>query len=328
MVEILTNLKKTLFLQFFLKKILKNALSMKKITILFLVLSSLQSFAQSELAGVRYSFLGGNNDALNINRSQAWFTIPTKLKNNNFLLHKISYQQLNFSFPETNIIDVDGLDKFHEFKYGVTYIKPLKNQWLFTVNAQPTISSNLTSSLSFDDFNFTGAIGVTKKFKSQKDNLSFGLSYSNRLGIPAPLPYFLYHRTINQKFNYAIGFPVSKFNYNVSPKTQLNVLFSLDGYYGNISSPLKLANGKDEFSYDGKNYSIKDINKMSISMNTMALGISHKLHNNWHLNLKSGYIVSNQVSLRDGSEELLSYDLSNNFYVSVGIVLKRNNKKK
>ncbi|MBL4746449.1 MAG: hypothetical protein JKY08_08775 [Flavobacteriaceae bacterium] len=301
---------------------------MKKIAIIFLVLSSLQSFAQSELAGVSYSFLGGNKDALDINRSQAWLTIPTKLKNNNFLLHKISYQQLNFSFPDTNIFKVDGLEKFHEFKYGITYIKPLKNQWLFTVNAQPTIASNLRSSLSFDDFNFTGAIGATKKFKSQKSSLTFGLSYSNRLGKPAPLPYFLYIKTINTKFDYAIGFPISKFNYNLSAKTHVHLQFALDGYYGNISSPLKLKNGSEEFSYEGKTYLIKDINKMSISMNTMALGISHKIHNNWYLNLKTGYIASNKVSLRDKSEELFSYDLNNNFYASIGIVLKRNKQKK
>jgi len=300
---------------------------MKKIILLFLVLIGFQSIAQSELAGVRYGFLGGNNNELDINRSQAWFTIPTKLKNNNFLLHRISYQQLNFSFSDSNIFETEGLEKFHEFKYGLTYIKPLKNQWIFTVNAQPTISSNLRRSLSFDDFNFTGAIGATKRFKSQKSSLSFGLSYSNRLGIPAPLPYFLYLRTINKKFNYSIGFPVSRFNYNVFPKTQLNLQFALDGYYGNISSPLKLINGNEEFTYNGKNYPIKDINKMSISMNTMALGISHKLHNNWYLNVKSGYIVSNQVSLRDHNDELFSYDFSNKFYASIGIVLKRNKQK-
>ncbi|PCI01963.1 MAG: hypothetical protein COB81_06385 [Flavobacteriaceae bacterium] len=301
---------------------------MKKIVLLFLVLSGLHSFAQSELAGVSYSFLGGNKDVLDINSTQAWFTIPTKLKNNNFLLHKISYKQLNFSFPGTSFFVVDDLEKFHEFKYGITYIKPLKNSWLLSVNAQPTISSNLKSTLSMDDFNFTGAVGLTKRFKSQKSSLSFGLSYSNRLGIPAPLPYFLYHRTINQNFNYAIGFPVSKFNYNISPKTEVNIQFALDGYYGNISSPLKLSNGKDKFNYKDKEYLIKNINKMSISMNTMALGISHKIHDNWYLNLKTGYIVSNNVSLRNQNEELFSYDLGNKIYASIGIVLKRNKRKK
>jgi len=299
---------------------------MKKIVVLFLILSSSISIAQSELAGISYSFLGGNNKELDINRSQVWLTLATKLKNNNYLLHRISYQQLNFSFSDKNFFEMEDLDKFHEIKYGLTYIRPLNKQWLFTMNAQPTVASNLKSSISIDDFNFTGAIGVVKNFTGHNSRLSFGLSYSSRLGIPAPLPYFLYQKTVNDKWNYAIGFPVTKFNYNITSKTQMQLLFMLDGYYGNISSPLKMTNGEENFKFKNKTFQVKDINKMSISMNTFALGVTHKLHKNWHLSLKSGYIISNKVGLRNKSEELFSYDLSNKMYASIGIVLKRNKK--
>ncbi len=264
-----------------------------------------------DIAGVDYTSTLGSDDDPDFARIRAWINIPTKLKGKErYIINGFRYSNAKINFNEAVGFSTQDLEEYHSLEYTLGYTYPINDKWRFTAQISPTITSNLTSSISFNDVIINGGVILIRTLESgkngKKSRLSLGLTYNQTIGIPAPIPFINYWREINNHLTYTLGFPISKVKYFFSEKrSSLETFVRLDGYYANLSNDV-LVNGE---------------NAESISLSQVIAGIGFDKYYGKRGNLffKAGYSLRNSLRLNENiSDEIFDFDLANAFYLRIG----------
>ena len=295
---------------------MKNNIQLSKNTLVLTLLTSvfiiLQSTAQvRDLAGVDYTTTLGTDDDPDFARIRVWINIPTKLKGKErYLINGFRYSNAKINFNDDNGFSTQDLEEFHSLEYTLGYTYPINDKWRFTAQVSPTITSNLTDGISFNDVIINGGVILIRTIESgkngKKSRLSVGLTYNQTIGIPAPIPFINYWREVSDRVTYTLGFPISKVKYFLNnKKSSLETFIRLDGYYANLSNDI-LVNGE---------------NAEAISLSQIITGIGFDKYYGKRGNLffKAGYSLRNSLRLNENiSDEIFDFDLSNAFYLRVG----------
>lgn len=250
-----------------------------------------------------YTTILGNGGAANFSRSRVWVALPIKLKKeSHVLVNGIRYANINLDFNTTFNFDVSPLETIHSLEYTLGYTFLMKNKdWRFTAQLSPTLSSNLESKIIFDDLLWSGGILFIKtKNEPKKSRLTLGLVYSQRAGIPAPIPFVTYFKQVNRQLNYTLGVPISKMKYFFNEKTSLEGFITFDGYYANLSNPILVNDKSAEY----------------ISMSAIITGLGFDKHYGKRFNLfvKAGYTLTNSLRLVENrTDDVFDFNMSKSF---------------
>lgn len=284
----------------------------KSFLVILLFIASVTSWSQvKDIGGTDYTFLLGEGDDPNFSRFRVWFNFPTKLNDRgHFLVNGIRYINAKINFESATSFSTVDLEEFHILEYTIGYTYPMNKKWRFTAQFSPTLSSNLTNNISFDDLVLSGGIIFIRTLEaengSKKSRLTLGLTYSQTIGIPAPIPFVTYFREINDRWSYTVGFPISKAKYFFNTKkTSLEAFARLDGYFVNLSNDIPV-NGQ---------------NAESISLSQVITGIGFDKYYGKRGNLffKIGYTLRNSLELNENiKDEVFNFNLSNAFYFRGG----------
>ena len=263
-----------------------------------LIALSLISFAQiKDIGGVDYTFIFNGDSDADFSRTRAWINFPIKLKKEGHLLVSgINYSNIHLDFNDTFDFDVNPLKTIHSLEYTLGYTFLMKNkEWRFTAQLSPTLSSNLEDKIKFDDLLWSGGVlFIRTRETPKKSRLTLGLIYSQRVGIPAPIPFATYFKEISEKLNYTIGVPISKMKYFFNKKTSLEGFITFDGYYANLSNAIM----------------VDDRMANHISMSAIITGIGFDKYYGKRLNIyvKGGYTLRNSLRLvEDRNDEVFDF---------------------
>ena len=278
--------------------------------LIFVFLTNIRSSAQvRDLGGVDYSFISGNGDDPNFSRARVWINIPIKLKKEGYyIVNGFRYANAKINFNSPVGFSTSDLEEFHALEYTLGYTYPINEKWRFTAQFNPTISSNLVNDLSFNDVILSGGIILIRTLnEKKKTRLSVGLTYSQTIGIPAPIPFINYWREVNDHLTYTLGFPISKAKYFFGDKkNSLEAFVRLDGYFANLSNDLVLPDGSNA-------------EKLSLSQVITGIGFDKYYGKRANLFVKAGYTLRNSLRLNENtSDEVFDFNLSNAFFFRAG----------
>jgi len=283
----------------------------RKIVIILLILlnsSPISAQMKKEIAGFDYISLGNNNskNSVRFDKYSIRFAMPISLKNQrNLLINKFEYAQANIYYPISDL-NFKELEQFHTISYSMGYMKKLKNNWAMMGMISPRISSNLTSSVQWNDIRLMGMFMMMKKLKPNVD-LQFGLMYSSTTGVPAPLPMFSLMWQYNEKWSFNFGFPNLKINYKVGNNTDIAANLTMVGDNYTLSEDLY----KEEKKID-------NIRIMNLGGGIM---LTQKLYKMLKFNLSSGFTFYRKFELLNEKDSVKKYDLDNDLYLKIGISL-------
>jgi len=279
------------------------------LSLTFLLLS-LNSFAQiKDIGGIDYTFISNNSSDADFNRTRLWLNFPIKLnKESHMLVSGIKYANINLNFNTNFNFDITRLETIHSLEYTLGYTFLMKNkEWRFTAQISPTLSSNFEDKLQSDDLIWSGGILFFRTRETPlKTRLTLGLIYSQRIGIPAPLPFITYFKEVNEKLNFTIGVPISKVKYFPNKKTSFEGFITLDGYYANLSN----------------NFTVNNDIAEKISMSAIITGIGFDKYYGKRLNLyfKTGYTLRNSLRLLDDTRDnVFDFDMAKSFTFRGGL---------
>jgi len=286
--------------------------------LLFFTIAYASVYAQlSDIARVEYTLIPGGNSDIEYNRTRALFNFPIKLKKEgSYLLLGLDFSIINLIMNENNSLYEDELDDFKLLDVNIGYTTPLKNDWRLGFRVTPGLSSNLSSSeVDFNDVVLSSDLvfikDKTKDTSIEKPwRLIFGISYSGNRGFRFPLPFISYYKKFEKNWSYNFGIPNTNLQYHISKTHRLKLFAELDGFTSNIQRGVVIDN---------------DNTIESINMSLILSGLQYELHIINHLQyfIKTGFILSNSVQLRnqnkDNIEEL---DDTNQFYLRTGLRLK------
>ena len=269
-----------------------------------LLVINLVSYAQiKDIGGFDYTFINNENSAADFNRTRLWLNFPIKLnKQNHLLVSGFRYSRIQLDFNSDFNFDVRPLKTIHSLEYTLGYTFLLKNEeWRFTAQISPILSSNLRGEIRFDDLLWSGGVlFIRSREEPKKSRLTLGLVYSQRLGIPAPIPFATYFRQVNKNLNYTIGIPISKMKYFLNEKTSLEGFITFDGYYANLTDPIVVGDAT--------------ANHISMSAIITGLGFDKYLGKRFNLYVKGGYTLRNALRLVENrNDEVFDFDMSKSF---------------
>ena len=215
----------------------------------------------------------------------------------------------NASIPQGN-----DLDQFYSFGVNLSYFKILNKKWNAIAILRPQLSSNFTSDLTLDDFNPNAAV-IFNYSNKPTYRLSFGASYlaNSPLGFPL-LPYINYWQKLSDQSEMNLGIYESSYSYKVAKGSTLTAFLGFEGFNYNISDNVSVGNTIAE--------------SINFVETKAGLRLNQKLSNTISLNLNAGYTLSRNLDFVDDSQdEVIDFDMENNFSFSAGIKINFNDKK-
>lgn len=280
----------------------------KNIILIFFLCVSMSAMAQMDrdLAGVDYVNLkqGNQSDGVDFERYNFRMTLPKRLKNGGgMLLNKFEYARTNISYAIDPNLDGD-VSHFHSISYTFGFIRPLKKDWTLITMMSPSISSNFASSIQWDDIRLFGMVMFSKSLKSDM-KLNFGVRYSSTIGKPFPLPMVSLMWNPSDKWTLMLGFPRIDVQYQLTRSTRIGTDFFMAGDNYTL--------GEDVPKGDNM------IDNISVMNMGGGLKLTQKLSKHLKLNLSSGYTFYRKFEFLDGNDNVMEYDLDNNFYVKAGL---------
>jgi hypothetical protein len=287
---------------------------LKKLILLALFVGYISN-AQLEAGsiGIDYTLAPLSEDGVDFSKASAKLRLPTQLKKG-LLLNSfgVDYYKLNYS--NSFDIQTNELEKLYAINYSIGYVRPLTAKWILMGQVGTSLSSNLTRSISSDDFIFRGGINAIKRGGTLENpsRLTFGLNYTTITGEPRILPMISFTKKVNDKFSYGIGFPNTHAKYNFNEKHSLKSLIWINGFYSNLGNPILVD---------------ADIEAEKASYRAVSFGLEYNylLNSNISLILKGGYSVSNEYHLLDtNNNEVYDFDTTPEPYFSVGLKYKLN----
>lgn len=271
----------------------------------------------SDLARIDYTFLPEGESNIEYHRLRALFNYPIKLKQGTYLFLGVDYSKIDLTFDKDfNAFDKEKIEDFQLFDLNIGYTTKLSENWRFGVRITPGLSSNLTvNDVSIEDIVFSGDLVFIKDKRKDQNikrpyRLIVGISYSENRGFPFPLPFISYYRKFSSKWSFNLGVPKSNLQFHYSNRHRLKGYAELDGFTSNIQRGMII--GDNLFAE-------------SINMSLILSGLQYEYHflDHFQFYIKTAYIISNSVYLRDTNKDrILSLGNSNKKYFRAGIRLK------
>lgn len=280
----------------------------KYIVSVFVLCLSVTTKAQmsKDLVGVDYSTIGKGSASRGVGfeKYSVRVTLPKRIKSSgDMLLNKIEYSKTNIDYTVDPSLGGD-VSNFHSITYSLGYIHKLNNDWTLISMLNPSVSSNFSSSINWDDIRLFGMLMFSKKVKSNK-KLDFGIAYSTTLGRPFPMPMFNLMWKPNQKWIFNFGFPRMAAQYQLTKSTTLGTDLFMAGD--------NLTLGDDLYRGEQKVDNIQIMNMGG------GIEVTQKLSKFLMLKLSSGYTFYRQFEFLNGNDTVKEYDLDNNLYIKAGI---------
>ena len=290
--------------------------------IYFLVIVSLASYFSSvcqttDLARTEYTWFPQDDSDNSFRRFKTFVNYPIKLKNENYIIPGIEYQNVEFQFNDDVPFETQNLDRYQYFKVNLAYLKKFSDNWRYAVEAGLVATSNFQTSLISDDLLFNGSIYFMKS-RSQtetkkKTRLILGLTLNTNAGTPFPLPFFNYYKEVSPKVNYALGIPKTNIKYLFTPKHIMQAFVTLDGFYANVQNDINIT----------RNGITEQASELSMLIVLSGLGYEYKFMEYFSFYAYTGYTVLNNIRLRDeNANDIFTINDNNSIYFRFGVKIK------
>ena len=257
----------------------------KKSLIILLAVVSLKTYCQSDddLFSFNYTLAPTGNDDVNFYKTNFKLSLPIK--------KDILFNTLAFNYHQFNYYDVnfskDELSSLYELSYKLNHTYLLDDKWSLNSTLGVSLVSNLDNAISFNDIFLNGSLAFIKRVgtKEKPSHFTFGAMYTTITGRPSVLPIINYEKKVNEKFSYQIGFPEAYAQYKLNERSTLKTKLELDGYYGNLSSPVFI------------NIS-EQVNKVSFSSTSLGLEYNYWMGDCWTIVFRNLILKINPISLQ------------------------------
>jgi len=275
-------------------------------------------FAQtSDIARVEYTWFPQRDSDNSFRRFKTFFNYPIKLKNEDYLIPGIEYQNVEFQFNDNVAFNNQNLDRFQYFKANLAYLRKFKENWRYAVEAGVVATSNFQTSLTSDDVLLNGSVYVIKsrpKTESQKKTrLILGLTFNTNAGTPFPLPFVNYFKEVSPKVTYTLGIPKSNIKYLFTPKHIMQAFVTLDGFYANVQKNIAI----------NRNNVTEQASELSMLVALSGIGYQHKFTDYFSFYGYSGYTLINDIRLRnENSDDIFTINDKNSIYFRFGLKIK------
>lgn len=292
---------------------------MKKLIFLLfsLLLISFPSFSQ--MGGNNYDltinskFGGGNNSDVSMSSvgfNKGLSTIMFKKGQKGIFKTSLNYTYYQLKFNTQQSL-FSNLEKFHSLGLNFSYIRRLNQKWSFIGMLNPQFSSNFTGKLTADDF-YLNLIALLNYSSKQNNRLTFGLVYSNSMGLPFPIPIISYWKKFNDKWQMNLGFPRMGTTYTLNPKSDLSAYIEFDGMNANISQNMSHSLFEDGVMAEQINY------------NAVISGVEYHYHiMKFQFKLNLGYTLGQVFELQDSNNDrAYEFDMGSNLNFGIGMGFK------
>ena len=267
---------------------------------------------------IEYAYFPQESSDNSFRKFRARLNYPIKLGERAYLIPGVEYKNVELQFNDNVSFAVQDLDRFQSYSFQLAYTFGLKNDWRFVAKGGVMAASNFSSSkIISDDLIYTGGVYFIKD-KSEKEadlpwRIVFGIHYSTQTGKPFPLPIVNYFKTINEKWQYTLGVPITKLTYFFNKKNALVGFAQLDGFYANIQDPLVFEiNGQEKIASD-----------VTMTVVLGGFGYEHYFTERLLIFGYAGYTIYNDIRLRnDDKDEIYNINDKNSFYGRIGLEFK------
>lgn len=292
---------------------------MKRLTLLLFSLFMISNPSFSQMGGNNYDltinskFGGGNKSDVSVgsmgfNKDLSIIMFQKGQKGIFKTSLNYTYYHLNFNTHETLFSD---LENFHSVGVNFSFIRQMNQKWSFIGMLNPQLSSNFTDKLTSDDF-YLNVIALVNYSSKQNNRLTFGLVYSNSMGIPFPIPIISYWKKFNDKWQMNLGFPRMGTIYTLNPKSDLSAYIEFDGMNANISHNISNPMFEEDRMVEQINY------------NAVISGVEYHYHiNKFEIKFNVGYSLGQVFELQDSNNDVAyEFEMKNNFNIGVGVGFK------
>ena len=285
---------------------------MVKYQFVFLFFLSVAAFSQFNFFEFDYRLAPIANDNVDNYITSFKLNTPVKMKKG-VLMNSVSFDKYQFSYSAINF-DTKDLKELYKINYTAAYIYPLTKKWRLRSFVGASLASNLTETLTTDDFLINGGlIGIKDLSKGElKSMLSFGLTYSSLAGSPRVIPVFRYFKQLNNKLSYSLGFPTTNVSYKVDETNLVKAYLGIKNVYANLGDAIAITN-------------TQKADKAFFVTGDLGLIYEHKLDDMWTMTGKAGYsIYSNYELLDETNNQVYDFDLEPAPFFSLGLKLNLN----
>lgn len=296
---------------------------MKRFTILTLLtvsLSLITSIASAQMGGSqmdleihsRIAFDRGSDASIKtIGFNKSLFNIKLKEGQKGVISTSFNYAyaHLNYNIEDLNY-NFKEIEDFHSLGINISYFKMMNQKWSFIGILNPQLSSNFAGKLKGDDL-YINAIVIFNYSRKRSNRLSFGLVYSNTMGVPFPIPIISYWKKFDDKWEMNLGFPRMSIAYSLNPKSLFTAYTAFDGYNLNISesiqNPLSSHRRAQKINY------IDIISGMEYAYQAEK----------FQFRFNFGYTIYRYFGLQnDKHETAYKFDMANNLNLGIGFGFK------
>lgn len=255
---------------------------------------------------------GENDTEYSLQEFGAAFNIPCRLKNKSTaILNGLSYAWVENSTINLPIDDSEpSKEHLHTITYQLMIAQKLSEKWRLIINLRPTISSDLKTKVSSDDFILRGAVFASNKI-NEHFSIGGGVASTMRFGQPRIIPILSFNY---QKGKHSIRavLPVkSSYNYSfgIKEKLKIGLRHHINGAQYNITSS------------QSENYDIPEIDKIRYSRANIGATINYQLTKLIQFEVYGGTSVRRRYELLDDIDNTHLYDLKNLPFVQFGIAI-------
>jgi hypothetical protein len=221
------------------------------------------------------------------------------------IVNQFSYELLDFQYRDwPQSFEDSPVDQFHAISWTIFVRRVLSEKWSMLAIASPGLASDLDADkLTIDQFTFQAAVIFMRPY-GRHWMLGYGAAYSTAFGVPLPLPAFTFNWTNGRNMRARGILPVDlELFYIVSPKAEIGVTFAISGndYHGDPRNV-------DPADFDTDKTRFEDV-EWRYSRITVGPAARFQLSRLVHLDVDAGWVLSHQMDLYDGGDEVASYSL-------------------
>lgn len=271
-----------------------------------LFLISFLGMKAQEHFGVSMNIKTEPTKKINFNETDIAVFYQKKIGTQNTITNTVEYSNLkvNYEFNPYNFnADQDKLNQIQN-KFEYSYEMSEKTNWQISII--PT--ANFQGNLDFSDLTVLGNLEINQKISSRL-NVILGAGRTSIFGAPRFTPIIAFDYKMNEKTNFRIGFPDSKFSYSNNERNKFSLTNSFNGNFYHL-----------DVSAD------KDSNaeKAVLSQMTSAFEYERNVTKNWFLNFKAGYDFNKKYNLLNNNDhKVYDYNTGNGYVLGVGIKYKQ-----
>ncbi|MDQ1164232.1 DUF6268 family outer membrane beta-barrel protein [Flavobacterium sp. SORGH_AS_0622] len=271
-----------------------------------LFLISFLGMKAQEHFGVSMNIKTEPTKKINFNETDIAVFYQKKIGTQNTITNTLEYSNLkvNYEFNPYNFnADQDKLNQIQN-KFEYSYEMSEKTKWQISII--PT--ANFQGNLDFSDLTVLGNLEINQKISSRL-NVIMGAGRTSIFGAPKFTPIIAFDYKMNEKTNFRIGFPDSKFSYSNNERNKFSLTNSFNGNFYHL-----------DVSAD------KDSNaeKAVLSQMTSAFEYERNVTKNWFLNFKAGYDFNKKYNLLNNNDhKVYDYNTGNGYVLGVGIKYKQ-----